>query len=152
MEKSDLLLKLNWFYSLEAEQVDLYKKQSLMVSDEYISRILMKISEVEKGHVENIAALIEKLGGTPTIIGEVVGELIGKTSGTMLGMMSLEQLLKANIALEKKAMEDYKNLIIRVGREDVFETLWNNLLEEDMHTAWMHNKMEELAQSKKLRV
>ncbi|ADG83771.1 demethoxyubiquinone hydroxylase family protein [Thermincola potens] len=151
MNNQEVIAKLNWFYSLEVHQVDIYKTQSNLVNDEYLSRALRKFADIEQTHVENIARLIERLGGTPTVIGEVVGEILGKISGRIVPITGLENQLKFNVALEKKAMEDYKDLILKAGREDIFETLWNNLLDEDLHTAWMVNKIEELAKNQSLK-
>ncbi|MDI6710529.1 MAG: hypothetical protein QMC81_09305 [Thermoanaerobacterales bacterium] len=49
--------------------------------------------------------------------------------------------LRAEITLEEKAMKDYKDLFVRVGNEHLFDTLWDNLIDEDLHTAWLANKL-----------
>ena len=42
-------------------------------------------------------------------------------------------------------MKDYKDLILHVGEdEDLFNLLWSNLIDEDLHTAWFSNKVKEL--------
>ncbi|TCX50929.1 cytochrome B [Dehalobacter sp. 12DCB1] len=139
------MAKLNWFYSLELNQVDLYMAQSKMVNDIYISKVLERSSYIEQQHVDNIAAQIRKYGSEPTIFGDIVSPLLGKTAGNITAAFGIVPLLKADILLEKKAMSDYKDLILKVGKDHaLFSVLWANLIDEDLHTAWFSNKVQEL--------
>ncbi|NLZ39636.1 MAG: ferritin-like domain-containing protein [Firmicutes bacterium] len=145
MEKKDLIQKLNWFYFLEKNQVELYTAQSQQVEDLYIKKALQRVAAVEQGHVENIARKIRKLGGTPSAIGEKIAPLTGSTAGYITGQAGLIALLEANIKLEEKAMKDYKDFLLRVGKdEELFNILWDHLIDEDLHTAWFANKLAEL--------
>jgi len=147
LEKADLLSKLNWFYSFELNQVDLYTSQSKSTEDDYISMAFERIAYIEQQHVDNIADKIKELGGKPTALGDVIAPVLGKTLGRVLALSGIENLLKVNILLEQKAMKDYKELIHSVKGKYDYETikiLQSNLIDEDLHAAWFTNKLDEL--------
>jgi bacterioferritin len=145
METKNVLTKLNWFYSLEMNQVDLYLAQSKQMADMYLKKTLERVAEVEQGHVDNIREKILSLGGKPTGAGEAIAPLTGKTIGFLTGKSGIIPLLKADIQLEEKAMKDYKDFLLRVGQDsDLFHLLWGHLIDEDLHVAWFTNKVKEL--------
>ncbi|MBS4030590.1 MAG: ferritin-like domain-containing protein [Clostridiales bacterium] len=145
MNNQQLIKKLNWFYSLEVNQVDLYTIQSKHTSDIYIKQVLRRVAEIEADHVKNISDKIRELGGKPTIIGENLATLTGKVAGFATGVAGTIALLKADIDLEEKAMKDYKDFILEAGPDEhLFELLWSNLIDEDLHTAWFTNKLKEI--------
>lgn len=146
MKEKELFAKLNWFYSLELNQVDFYTAQAKAMEDIYLSKTLTRVAGIEQQHVDNIAEQIRKLGAEPTRLGDVIAPLLGKTAGYLSGALGSEAVLKIGITLEEKAMKDYKDLIVRVNDEHLFNTLWNNLIDEDLHTAWFANKLKELQQ------
>lgn len=41
-------------------------------------------------------------------------------------------------------MADYKDFTMQVGNKEIFELLWSNLIDEDLHTSWFENKVKEL--------
>ncbi len=145
MNTDEIIAKLNWFYSLELNQVDLYMAQSKKVEDIYISKVLERASYIEQQHVDNIAAQIQKKGSTPTVLGDIIAPLFGKAGGNMTAAFGVVPLLKADILLEQKAMSDYKDFILKVGHDnELFSLLWANLIDEDLHTAWFLSKVQEL--------
>lgn len=147
MDNDDLISRLNWFYNLELNQVDLYKAQSTTFQDPYLKLVYQRIASIEQKHVDNISAEIEKSGGTPSKIGDVIAPIIGHIAGKVLSTAGLENALKANILLEQKAMKDYKSLIKAVEDnnlgDDIIKTLQNNLIDEDLHTAWFIHHLNE---------
>lgn len=119
--------------------------QSKIVKDIYISKALERTSYIEQQHVDNIAAQIRKYGGEPTTLGDIISPLLGKTAGNVTAVFGVIPLLKADILLEKKAMSDYKDFILKVGKDKaLFSLLWANLIDEDLHTAWFASKVHEL--------
>ncbi|TDA69980.1 MAG: ferritin-like domain-containing protein [Clostridia bacterium] len=126
-------------------QVDLYTAQSKRQEDIYTSRTLERVAAIEQQHVDNIAAMIKKLGANPTRLGDVIAPLTGQIAGKLLGLAGTVVTLKADIKLEEKAMQDYKTFLLHAGgHEELFKLLWNNLIDEDLHTAWFANKVREL--------
>ncbi len=145
MHINEIIKTLNWFYTLEKNQVDLYTAQSQKVKDLYIKKTLKRVSLIEQKHVENIADIIKTLGGNPTIIGDIIGPLMGKIAGKLTEKIKTRNFLKINIALEEKAMDNYKKFISKVEPKNTLsELLWANLIDEDLHTAWFSNKVTEL--------
>ncbi|KJS21103.1 MAG: cytochrome B [Clostridiaceae bacterium BRH_c20a] len=112
--------------------------------DYYISKVLERASYIEQQHVDNIADKIKSLGKTPTSLGDVIAPILGKMSGNLVARTGLITMLKVNIMLEKKAMDDYKNLIMKIKEDDLFTLLWSNLIDEDLHTSWFSSKVQEL--------
>ncbi|RJQ25676.1 MAG: ferritin-like domain-containing protein [Peptococcaceae bacterium] len=144
MNEKELLARLNWFYSLELNQVDLYTAQAHAMEDIYLAKTLARVAAIEQQHVDNMAAEIKKRGAEPTRLGDAVAPLLGKASGTVVGILGAKAVLKTNIALEKKAMKDYKDFISRVEDDShLLNILWDNLIDEDLHTAWFTNKLKE---------
>ena len=144
MKKEELIAKLNWFYTLELNQVDFYMAQARCMEDIYLFKTFTRVAGIEQQHVDNVAAQIKKLGFNPTKLGDVISPLLGKMAGFVAGSLGPKAVLKIGITLEEKAMKDYKDLIIRVSDEHLSNTLWNNLIDEDLHTAWFANKLKEL--------
>lgn len=145
MHEKELVTKLNWFYSLELNQVDLYTAQAHAMEDIYLAKTLARIAAIEQQHVDNMAAEIKRRGAEPTRLGDVISPLLGKTAGFLSGLVGPKAILKLDITLEEKAMKDYKDLIVRIGNDPhLFDVLWDNLIDEDIHTAWFANKLREL--------
>lgn len=145
LNRQQLIDKLNWFYSLELSQVDLYTAQSRRTEDNYISKVLERVAVIEQQHVDNIADKIKELGGKPTFLGELLAPVTGKILGKAVSLAGTVAALKADIALEERAMRDYKEFILQAGGDaDLLNLLWANLVDEDLHTAWFTGKVREL--------
>ena len=149
MDKDKLISRLNWFYSLELNQVDLYNGQSKSFSDEYAGLVFEKLAEIEQTHVDNISAKIKELGASPTKIGDVISPIIGNIAGRLMGMTELDAVLKINILIEQKAMRDYKELINTLksslyGSDDLVKLLTQNFIDENLHTEWFKTKLSEI--------
>lgn len=144
MDKEDLLTKLNWFYSLELNQVDLYAAQSKTFEGTYESIVFERTAHIEQQHVDNIAEKIQELGGTPTKFGDVVTPIIGDLAGKLIASAEVENALKANIMIEQRAIKDYTELINTIGDDygpELKKTLQHNLVDEDVHAAWFSERL-----------
>ena len=148
MDKDTLLARLNWFYSLELNQVDLYMAQSKKVEDTYTSVTFERVAFIEQQHADNIAETIKEFGGKPTSLGDVIAPIIGSFVGTLLPLVGLGNSLKVNILLEERAMQDYQNLINAIqddqGLKELLKILQFNQIDEDFHTAWFSEKLKKL--------
>jgi len=145
LNTQQLIRKLNWFYSLELNQVELYQVQGKAVDDIYLKKLLERVAKIEQGHVDNISDYIYKLGGKPTVLGEAVAPVTGMIAGKVSSWAGVINMLKSDILLEQKAITDYQDLVLKVSDKDLFELLWSNLIDEDLHTAWFARRVEELA-------
>lgn len=154
MNRDQLITKLNWFYSLELNQVDWYISQSKAFTGTYSSRVLERVVQIEQQHANNIEASIRRLGQTPTILGDVISPILGSVAGKTISLTGLSNTFKVNILLERKAMRDYSDLIIHIretglhkmselkeirtptGVLSLIEILRRNYIDEDLHTSW----------------
>jgi bacterioferritin len=144
MDKETLLSKLNWFYSLELNQVDLYMAQKRTFEGSYESIVFERTAWIEQGHVENIGDTIKELGGKPTRLGAIISPALGSIAGKLISLAGVEATLKANILIERKAMKDYTDLINKVEEEygtELKKILEHNLVDEDLHTAWFIERL-----------
>lgn len=144
LKEKDLIRSLNWFYTLEIEQVGLYQTQARAAVDIYLRQVLRRVASIEKEHVINLEAEIRRRGATPTRTGAVIAPLLGVTAATVLNWTNTRTILWTNITLEEKAMADYKGLILKVADKPLFDLLWRHLVDEDLHAAWFSNKLKEL--------
>ena len=149
LDKERLLERLNWFYSLELNQVDLYKAQSKAFQKDYTGRVFERLAVIEQGHVDNIGVKIRELGAEPTRLGDVLAPLLGQLAGKVIGATKLEEVLKINTMIEFKAMKDYRKLIEDLktgsyGSKDLIRLLQDNYIDENLHTEWFTTKLSEL--------
>lgn len=148
MDRKKLISRLNWFFNLELNQVDLYISQSRYSKDPYVKIAFERIAYIEQQHVDNIADKIKELGGKPSKAGDVLAPILGSAAGTMLSAAGLSNVLRVNILIEKKAMKDYKKLIHQLKRTygdiQLVRLLQHNLFDEDLHTAWFQGELSRL--------
>ncbi|AGA67598.1 ubiquinone biosynthesis protein COQ7 [Desulfitobacterium dichloroeliminans LMG P-21439] len=141
MDREDLLRRLNWFYSLEINQVELYKVQANQFKDFYAGKVFKHVASIEQSHVDNIANQITSLGGEPTTLGEVISPIIGMSLGSLMSLTGLERALQLNAEIERKAMSDYKKLVEDLvssgedSEEEICTLLKSNFIDEHLHTA-----------------
>ncbi|MDR3540613.1 MAG: ferritin-like domain-containing protein [Desulfosporosinus sp.] len=147
MNVDTIISKLNWFYSLELNQVDLYHVQSKTFNGRYSGVVFERCAYIEQNHVDNIGEKIKGLGGKPTVLGDIISSIIGKLAGELISMTSLEDTLAINIMLEQKAMKDYNDLIQKLHQEDnednddLIKILQHNFVDEHLHTEWFRTKI-----------
>ena len=146
MDKTTLISKLNWFYSLEMNQVDFYNAQSKAFKGRYSGIVFERCAYIEQNHVDNIGKKIKELGGKPTVLGDTISPIIGKVAGELISMTGLEDTLAINIMIEQKAMEDYNELIEKLhqdkyGDKELIKMLQHNFVDEHLHTEWFRTKI-----------
>lgn len=146
METDALISKLNWFYSLELNQVDLYQAQSKAFHGTYSGLVFERLTYVEQNHVDNIGEKIKELGGKPTLLGDMISPIIGKLAGGAISLAGLDDTLAANILIEQKAMKDYNDLIQTLQQDkhqdkELVKILEHNFVDEHIHTEWFRTKL-----------
>jgi len=146
---NDALLKLalNWFYTMELTQLDLYLNQAKRSKDDYIARVLVKTAEIELKHALGFKKFILKLGGEPTRLGELFSFLSGYIPGRLTNYFGTVNLFTYNYTLESIAIRDYRHLISKLKpvnetRKRLLDFLVDNLIEEDFHRSWFLSKKE----------
>ncbi|WP_041605679.1 demethoxyubiquinone hydroxylase family protein [Halothermothrix orenii] len=154
MEDSKLLKWLNWFYTLELAQTDLYLNQAKGSKDRYMARVLIKLGEIEKTHALRFSDIIVKLGGKPTRIGALFSYLSGYIPGRLTPYIGTVNLFYVNYMMETIAIRDYKGLIKKINpkrkyRKELLDILVENLIDEDLHRSWFKDRRESLLNLKK---
>jgi bacterioferritin len=152
MNKDMLVSKLNWFYSLELNQVDLYTAQSKAFKGTYSGLIFERCAYLEQHHVDNIGEKVKELGSKPTVLGDIISPIIGKVAGELISKTGLEDTLAINILIEQKAMHDYNDLIVELhrtkyGDQELIRILQHNYVDEHLHTEWFRTKILALKHS-----
>ncbi|KXS42151.1 MULTISPECIES: demethoxyubiquinone hydroxylase family protein [unclassified Candidatus Frackibacter] len=151
MNKKLLIAYLNWFYTLELEQVTLYKEQARASNDDYIKEVLKHLAAIEQRHVENISNSLKRLGTNPSKVGEIIGPIFGKPFSELTTMFGTVNLFRVNILLETRATRDYQNLIERVDDKELLNVLIENSIEEDLHRSWFIEQKRQLNKQKQSR-
>lgn len=146
MDMETLVSKLNWFYSLELNQVDLYYAQSKAFKGRYSGLVFERCAYLEQNHVDNIGEKIKELGSKPTVLGDMISPIVGKIAGGMISSMGLENTLSSNIMIEQKAMKDYNDLIQKLLQDEtndkeLIKILQHNFVDEHLHTEWFRTKI-----------
>jgi bacterioferritin len=146
LDTDTLVSKLNWFYSLELNQVDLYNAQSKAFKGRYTGLVFERSAYIEQNHVDNIGEKIKELGSKPTVLGDMISPIIGKVAGEIVSMAGLEKTLAINIMIEQKAMKDYNDLIEKLHHDnhedkELLKILQHNFIDEHLHTEWFRTKI-----------
>ncbi len=153
MNKNTLIKWLNWFYTLEIGQVDLYLSQAKKSEDDYIAHVLLKVAETEASHAELFSDILNRLGNKPYKIDSLLSYITGHIPGLITPLTGTVNLFLYNYTLESIAIADYKNLLKLVEaktdlEKDLIDILISNLIEEDFHRIWFKDRRESLIRLK----
>lgn len=143
LDRPAVLRALNEFLALERQQVAMYGAQAARLHSGAISSGLMRLREVEEGHVANLTALIEQYGsrvGTLPALAPPVGALLARATRAA----GVVNLLKIDAAIERKATNDYQMLLDRVSDPALRRILRSNQIDEEQHIYWLENAVHAL--------
>lgn len=137
--------KLKEFYLLETFQVKYYKAQLSASQDEYYRRAFEKMVYVEMGHADYFLNKMLQEGVEPPQIVEPFLKVAGSVLGESAELTGPYNTCRVGIALENKAIEMYRDFIIKGwGDPSLRDTLMGNLVDEEFHSLWMQNYIEHL--------
>ncbi|EGW41313.1 ferritin-like domain-containing protein [Desulfosporosinus sp. OT] len=135
---------LQSFYKLETFQVAFYKAQISTSTDEYYRKAFEKLVQIESGHVDFFAQVLDKAQlEIPTFAGSLF-ELAGGFLGEMVESTGPVNTCKLGVALENKAIEAYRAFIAESKNKNysvIRDTLMEYLLDEEFHTLWLRDYM-----------
>jgi len=149
----DLILRLKEFYVLEMFQLTVYESQKADLQNEYIEHGYERIIELERHHVDYFKSKLEELGHqVPKLAGgltSLAGRFLG---GVALDLTTAEDHYKMGMAVENKAIEMYRVLIMETWEDhpDICKRLWHNMIDEEFHLLWFkdnHKHITSLVQS-----
>lgn len=140
-----LVFRLKEFYILEKFQVSFYESQVSTSINEYYTKAFAKMVAIESGHADFFAQVLDKAGiELPAIVGSVF-EKAGGILGDMVSLAGASNTCKLGVALETKAIETYRTFITESKEKHYSElrnTLMDYLLDEEFHTLWLKDYME----------
>lgn len=140
-----LIFRLKEFYTLETFQVAFYKAQVSTSTNEYYSKAFEKMVQIESGHVDFFAQMLDKANiEIPTIVGSIA-EMTGGFIGETVESTGPNNTCKLGVALETKAIKTYHAFITESKNKHYSElrsTLMNFLLDEEFHTLWLKDYMK----------
>lgn len=148
MTEKELLARLNWFYTLEVNQVNYYQIQSKATEDCYIAKALEQIAQIEAEHVDCLREIIRQFGKDPTYLGEKLGVTFGNIAGYTSGLVGTVNMFKLNVLIETKAQQDYLALIKANPQLEFKDLLWKHAVDEDLHRAWFQEQQAQLRELK----
>ena len=135
---------LQEFYKLETFQIAFYKAQISTSTDEYYRKAFEKMVQIESGHADFFAQVLDKAQlEIPTFAGSLF-ELAGGFVGEMVESTGPNNTCKLGVALENKAIKAYRAFITESKTKNysiIRNTLMEYLLDEEFHTLWLGNYM-----------
>jgi len=149
MDNKTLIKWLNWFYTLEMSQVDLYLNQAKKSSDYYIGNVLLRIAEIEAGHAKIFNNFLVKLGSKPAKIDSLISRITGNIPGHITPLFGTVNFFLYNYMLETIAIKDYKLLLRSLDKKtelqhELANILVDNLIDEDLHRLWFKEQRDSL--------
>jgi len=152
MTDENILLYIQWLYTLELAQVDFYLTQAERSEDEYISHMLLHLADREIIHAKRIKKHINLFNGTPTKTGSSLSRVSGYLSEFTVFFGTVNMFL-LNYKLETLALHDYARFLRKVDtnnrlRKELVEDLFQNMMDEDLHRNWFISKREGLKEIK----
>lgn len=113
------IFRLKEFYTLEIFQVAFYKAQVDSATEEYYGKAFQKLVDIEQGHANFFAGLLEKAGeSVPTFVGSTF-KLAGDFVGESVEANGQKDTCTLGVKLENKAMEHY-HLFIKESKEKIY--------------------------------
>lgn len=135
---------LETFYKLETFQVAFYQAQISTSTDEYYRKAFEKMAQIESSHVDFFTQVLNKAQlEIPTFAGSLF-ELAGSFVGEMVESTGANNTCKLGVALENMAIEAYRTFITESKNKNyliIRDTLMEYLLDEEFHTLWLKNYM-----------
>ena len=140
-----MIFRLKEFYTLETFQVAFYEEQVSTSTDEYYSKAFEKMVQIESGHADYFAQLLDKAQiETPTFVGPLF-ELAGSFVGEIVGSIGPKYTCKLGVALENKAIKTYQTFIKESKDKNysiIRDTLMEFRLDEEFHSLWLKDYMK----------
>ncbi len=153
MNRNILLKWLNWFYTLEMSQVELYLNQAKQSNDTYLTGVLLNMAETETKHAKSIKEIIIKLDSQPMLVDKLLSQIIGLLPAQLFSIIGEYNLLWYNFTLESIAIHDYRfflsflDINSKIERE-LAVVLLNNMIEEDLHRHWFKGQWDSFKRNK----
>lgn len=139
-----LISSLKKFYTLETFQVAFYNAQANSATDEYYKKAFEKMVQIEQGHADYFANIIDKANEeVPSLVGSVF-QFAGGFVGETVESIGRHSTCKLGVTLENEASKMYREFIKESKEKEyliIRDTLYEYLLDEEFHTYWLRDYM-----------
>ncbi len=142
--ENDLLALLNHLIQLDFDAADAYRTAAQRASDPATRGSLASFQQDHERHVQDLAALVTRLGGTPPAAGDLARRLT--TSQAVLGAVAGDAgLLRAMKSNEEATNTAYENAASRLDvTPEIMDVLTTNLADERRHRRWVESHIAQL--------
>lgn len=145
LDRPAVVRALNEFLALEKQQVAMYGAQAARVHDGALQTGLIRLKEVEQGHIDNLTALLAEYGGKPGLM-PALAPAVGRLLARATRASGLTNLLKIDAAIERKATNDYQLFLDRISDARLRYVMRSNQIDEEQHIYWLKNAVHALQQ------
>ncbi len=142
-----IIHRLKHIYELEKFQIAFYISQLSSIEDKYYHKAFTKLVETERKHATFFAYKLAKADIPIPKVGGTLADIAGSIVGESLELTGPTNTCKMGVALEKKTLLAYHNLIDELrGEPETREKLMEFLLEEEFHALWLQDYGKRLNQ------
>jgi len=120
-----------------------YHTQSRLVDDRKIRMVLDRFKHLEHKHSEKVELLMRELGASPGFRHQASttgGGLLGRA----LGAIGVDNMLKADPVIERKAVEGYSKLIASLHDTSIADRLAENMIDASLMHLWIKQELRNL--------
>ncbi|MHB9093671.1 MAG: demethoxyubiquinone hydroxylase family protein [Eubacteriales bacterium] len=142
MDKEQLLAELNMILFYEHGHLSLYEGQRKIVEDENISNVFDRFKHLEEEHAEKVLWVFKELGAKPSNLYKV-SDFLGEVAGITSKLAGVKNILKADLAVEKKAIEGYQKLIAQIKDDRIADRLRENMIDAGLMYLWLKDQLGE---------
>jgi len=121
---------LRFMQRMERLATQVYKKQIRRFGEHEIADRLKAAAANEQEHADTLTKRIEELKGTPSRMG-IFFQIAGTVLGFKTTLLSKVLLIKIDIWIEKRAVEDYGKFLQKVEFGETSVTLINKIVEDE---------------------
>lgn len=131
---------MNKILFYEHGHLSLYEGQRKVVEDENISQVFDRFKHLEEEHAEKVVWVIRELGAAPGNLYKV-SDFLGEVAGITSKVVGTANILKADLLVEKKAIEGYRKLIAQIKDERIADRLRENMIDAGLMYLWLKDQL-----------
>ena len=136
---------LKFMYNMERFATQIYLTQRRIFDEEWILKTLNAAAEIEQEHINVLRKRIIELQGNRSHIGFLF-QTAGRLFGTVVGIFGKEFVLKVDVFVENRAIQDYDTFLKKVKFDEDTVRLVNRIIADEVfHKDTWKSSIEEFA-------
>ena len=140
MDKEELLSELNKILFYEHGHLSLYEGQRKIIDDQNISQVFDRFKHMEEEHAQKVVWVIKELGEVPGNLYKV-SDFLGEVAGITSKVAGTKNILRADLIVEKKAIEGYGKLISQITDARIADPLRENMIDAGLMYLWLKDQL-----------